>query len=105
MCVGCQAIAKAMIMDRTPSRPLLDIAPNGERVAFFHGTDQVSVRHGTLDGVAHGGYWAYHSNGTKATEGMYSHNKRHGDWTRFNEDGKPIRWYVWNHGELVETGE
>jgi antitoxin component YwqK of YwqJK toxin-antitoxin module len=108
-----QIATRTIAMQREPARPLLDVAPTGEAVMLYTGTDQVFIRHDTVemampDGsvkvVPHGQYAMWHPNGTKATIGTYCKNQRHGEWNRFRPDGTLRNWEVWDHGTVIAKG-
>ena len=38
----------------------------------------------------HGAYVSYYPNGQKKEEGRYQNNKKHGKWTRYDDQGKVV---------------
>lgn len=50
-------------------------------------------------------YKSYFENGKIKETGIYEFNSRIGDWTEFNNSGKPKKYKVYKKGKLEEVNK
>lgn len=82
---------------------------DGVKTAFldgqkFTGQSNYTLPSGVLqfkytykDGLQHGPYETYYSNGNKQKEGTYNHSKQHGEYKEYYQSG-PLKYhYIWDN--------
>lgn len=87
----------------------------GSKVAFLKGKKYTGQANYTLstgvlqfkytykDGLQHGPYETYYSNGNKQKEGTYNYGKQHGEYKEYYESG-PLKYlYTWDNEK--KTGD